>query len=277
MSPGATKRVHRCDVPTLLRSPATPPLTRGRGWWTAGKARTAKLRDSPHSPTDAGVRLESSEEGAHQDYQAGAAHQLWLRATPPHAWECSCTTPERTTARMCGPHAPPALLGPNRLEKHNSAKSENINIKRGNAKLNMHMRKLRVALRACGTPPGHAAWAHIPRSAGQGLHARNTTSAAEHTKLPNKASTSPEPHGTNQLRKSQPRAPEPPATTATQKDSGGHAVLRERDRGGEHAAAPRERPKKKRPATNPLHPNRLPPQPPRRTARSMRCCGCTMG
>ena len=249
MSPGATKRVHRCDVPTLLRSPATPPLTRGRGWWTAGKARTTKLRDSPHSPTDAGVRLESSEEGAHQDYQAGAAHQLWLRATPPHAWECSCTT----------------------------AKSENINIKRHNAKLNMHMRKLRVALRACGTPPGHAAWAHIPRSAGQGLHARNTTSATEHTKLPNKASTSPEPHGTNQLRKSQPRAPEPPATTATQKDSGGHAVLRGRDRGGEHAAAPREHPKKKRPATNPLHPNRLPPQPPRRTARSMRCCGCTMG
>ena len=42
-------------------------------------------------------------------------------------------------------------------------------------------------------------------------------------------------------------------------------------------AAPRERPKKQRPAANPLHPNRLPPQPPRRTARSMRCCGCTMG
>ena len=153
--------------------------------------------------------MESSEEGAHQDYQACAAHQLWLRATPPHAWECSCTTPGRTTTRMCGPHAPPALLGFNRLEKHNSAKSENVNIKRHNAKFNMHMRKLRVALRACGTPPGHAAWAHIPRSAGRGLHARNTTSAAKHTKLPNKASTSPEPHGTNELRKSQ-RPPAPP-------------------------------------------------------------------
>jgi hypothetical protein len=102
------------------------------------------------------------------------------RHIPTLAWESGCGTPERTTAKMCGPQAPPALLGPNRLEKHNSAKSENIKTKKDEAKSNMHMQKLRVTLRECGTPPGHSAWAHIPRHAGQGLHARNATSAAKY-------------------------------------------------------------------------------------------------